>query len=240
MARDLRALADHIQARTQFEADAECLELLGGQFKGLQTKWNEIQSVAAWYQHVFTLLPETDEDSRALREVLLKSRTERLKAINASLPAHQRNRAAVEDLGSAIPQLGDMLQSNGSVAKPISELRGPLKEANTYLEEAIATILMADLRSDLPISSIGELLKAGEGHRASMAHVGSRNRVRELLGSSFQGIDSDLGPVKAAVRFAASVANSTIPRAVSEWLLCDEYFSRLSQLRQAVPHLLRP
>jgi hypothetical protein len=38
--------------------------------------------------------------------------------------------------------------------------------------------------------------------------------------------------VKAAVRFAESVANSTIPRAVSEWLLCEEYFLRLSQLRQ--------
>src|SRR5438094_679572 len=79
MARDLRALAVHLLARTQFDKDAEYRELLGAQFKGIDTKWNELQLVIAWYQDVFTLLPETDQDSLTLRDVLLKARTERLK-----------------------------------------------------------------------------------------------------------------------------------------------------------------
>jgi len=232
IARDLRSVADHLQARATFDRDVECRGLLGAQFKGVDTKWNEIQLVVGWYQEVFTLLPETDKDTLTLRDVLLKSRTERLKAISASLPAHQKHRAAIEELGRAIPELAEILHLQGSPARPIGQLRDQLKRVNTYLEETIAAILMADLRSDLPISSIGELLKAADSHRGSMAYLGSQNRVRQLLGSPFQGIDSDLGPVKAAVRFAESVANSTIPRAVSEWLLCEEYFLRLSQLRQ--------
>lgn len=238
MARDLRGLADHLLARTEFDKDAEYLGLLGAQFKGVDTKWNELHLVVAWYQDVFTLLPETDQDSLTLRDLLLKARTERLKAIKASLPAHQKHRAAVGELGSAIPTITEVLLSNASPARQIGQLRDQLKEANAYLEEAIAAILMADLRPDLIIRSIPELLKAADSYRRSIAHIESQDRVRQLLASSFQGIDSDLGPVKAAVLFSASVARSAIPQQVSEWLLCEEYSSRLSQLHHWLTQLV--
>jgi very-short-patch-repair endonuclease len=232
IARALRSVADHHQARTQFDANAECRELLGAHFKGVETRWDEIQRLVGWYEEIFAFLPDTDKDSLAVRDVLLKSRTERLKAINSSLAAHQQHRAAVEQLRTAIPELEDASRSNGQTARPIRELRDQLKAANVLLEEAIAAILMADLRPDMPIGAFGDLLKTADSHRSSIAHIESQNRVRQLLGSSFQGIDSDLGPVKAAVRFAESVAKNTIPRMVSEWLLCEDYLSRLTQLRQ--------
>jgi very-short-patch-repair endonuclease len=231
-AHDLRSVADHLQALIQFDADAECVELLGAQFRGVETRWNEIQRLAEWNQEVFNVLPETDPVSEGLRDVLLKSRTERLKAIIATLPSHQKHRTAVEELGGAIPTIVDILGSSAAHARPIGQLRDQLKETNSFLEEAIAAILMADLRPDVPISSIGELTKSADRHRRSMAYIESQNRVRQLLGSCYEGVDSDLRSVKAAVRFAASVADSTIPRTASEWLLCEAYFSRLSQLRQ--------
>lgn len=231
IARDLRALADHLQARTRFDSDAGYRELLGAQFKGVETKWTEILRVAEWYQEVFTLLPETETDALTLRDLLLKSRSERLKAINASLPAYQDRRGAIDKLRSAIPDIGELV-SGDSAARPIAQLHEQLKEANAFLEEAIAAVSRADLRPDLPISSVGQLLQAADDHRASLAYVESQDGVRQVLGASFRGIESDLGPAKAAVRFAESVANSTIPAAVSEWLLCEEYLSRLAQLRQ--------
>ena len=87
IAHELRTVADHLQARTRFDADAGCLELLGSHFKGIETKWTDWLAIAAWYRDVFTLLPDSDESSVALRDLLLKARTERLNTINAALPA---------------------------------------------------------------------------------------------------------------------------------------------------------
>ncbi|MGH9661129.1 MAG: DUF4011 domain-containing protein, partial [Bryobacteraceae bacterium] len=239
MADGFRSLAEHHQARTEFDADTECRDLLGPLFRGIETKWDGIQLLVGWYQDVFTLLPEIDNDSAALRDVLLKSRTERLRAVNAGLITHQKQRAALEQLRVTIPQLGATLGSNSAIAGPVSELRNRLKTTNAHLEEAIAALLMGDLKPDVSVDSIGGLLKAADAHRASLAHIDSQDQVRKLLGSSFQGVGSDLGPVKAAVRFADSVVNKTIPGTTADWLLSEEYFPRLGQLRRLLNHSVR-
>ncbi len=238
-ARHLRTLADHHQASVQFDSDAECRELLGTHFSGVETKWDEIHLLVAWYEEVFTLLPEADHDSIAFRDVLLRSRMERLRAANASLAGHDKDRAAVEQVRTTIQELRERLRSNGSGARPIGKLRDDLKAANSLLEEAIAALLMVDLKPDVPVRLIGELLTTAASYRTSVAYIEAQPRVRQLLGDSFQGIDSDLGPVKAAVRFAESAANKAIPEPVTDWLLCDDYLLRLGQLRDWLGQAVR-
>lgn len=123
MARGYRSLAEHHQARAEFESDKQCRELLGAHFKGIDTNWDDIQRLVDWYQEVFTLLPEVDENSAAFRDLLLKSRTERLKAVNAGIAAHPKNRAAVEQLRARISQLPTTQGTNGPATRPIAELR---------------------------------------------------------------------------------------------------------------------
>lgn len=232
MIRGLHSLAEHHQARTEFDSDTECRHLLESYFKGIDTKWDEIQFLMIWYQEVFTLLPETDSDTVTLRDVLLKSRTERLRAVTASLTAHQSHRAALEQLRATLPEIAATLPSSGPIARPVGELCNGLKAANAHLEDGIAALLMADLRPDVSVDSIGGLLKAADAHRTSLAYIDAQDRIRDLLGSSFAGIDSDLEPVKAAVRFAQSVVAKAIPGTTTDWLLSEDYFLRLGQLRQ--------
>lgn len=232
MAQHLRAIADHLQAQTDFDADAGCQQLLGAHFKGSQTRWNEWQVIVAWYQQVFALLPDNDDSSVALRDLLLKTRTERLNAVSAALPGHQSNRATLDDLHSAVLDLPMLARPNGSSPRSLDDLRNALKEANTFLEETIAGLLMADLKADLPISSIGGLLKTAESHRASIARIDAHAHVRNMLGNSYCEIDSDLRPVEAAVRFAERLAKSALPGTATDWLLSDEYEPRLRQLSQ--------
>jgi hypothetical protein len=232
MARGFRSLAEHHQARAAFESDKKCRELLGAYFKGVDTNWDDIQRLVGWYQDVFTLLPEADENSAAFRNLLLKSRTERLKAVKAGIAAHPKNRAAVEQLRATISQLPTTVGTNGPATPPIGELRTRLKTANSHLEEGIAALLMADLRPEITVDSIVGLLKAADRHRTGLAHIESQDRIRQLLGDLFQGTDSDLKPATAAVRFAESVVNKPILGRTADWLLSEEYFSRLGQLRQ--------
>ena len=232
MARVFRSLADHRRARAQFESDKQCKELLGLHFKGIDTNWQDIQRLVGWYQEVFTLLPTIDDDSVAFRDVLLKSRTERLKAVSAGLAAHPNHRAAVERLRTTIPQLGAAERTDSPGTRSIAELRTRLKTVSSHLEEAIAALLMADLRPEVTVDSIAELLKAADRYRTDLARIESQDRIRELLSGLFQGVDSDLKPVTAAIRFAESVVNNTIPGRTADWLLSEDYFSRLGQLRQ--------
>ena len=239
MTQDFRSLAEHHQARTEFDSDKQCRELLGGHFKGVETKWDDLQRLVSWYQDVFTLLPEVDENSVAFRDLLLKSRTERLKAVNAGLAAHPKNRVVVEQLRTTISQLPTAPGASGPATRPIAELQTRLKAANSHLEEGIAALLMADLRPEVTVSSVAGLLKAANSHRAGLAHIESQEQIRNLLGDLYQGIDSDFGRVTAAVRFADSVVNKMIPTATAEWLLSEEYFSRLGQLRQWLSQTVR-
>jgi hypothetical protein len=153
MTQDFRSLAEYHQARTEFDSDKQCRELLGAHFKGVETKWDDLQLLVTWYQDVFTLLPEVDENSVAFRDLLLKSRTERLKAVSAGLAAHPKNRAAVEQLRTTISQLPTAPGANGPATRPIAELQTRLKAANSHLEEGIAALLMADLRPEVIVSS---------------------------------------------------------------------------------------
>src|SRR5262249_57580538 len=76
--RDFRTLADHLHARDRFNADAECRALLGTSFAGVETKWEEIQTVVSWYERVFTSIPDNDGSSATCRDIVLKSRSKRV------------------------------------------------------------------------------------------------------------------------------------------------------------------
>jgi Protein of unknown function (DUF4011) len=97
MARHLRALSDHCQKRAQFEGHSLYRETLGACFIGVDSKWDEIRLLASWYEEVFVRLPEHDEHSRVFRELLLKSRTERLKGLRDALIPHGKRRASPVD-----------------------------------------------------------------------------------------------------------------------------------------------
>jgi hypothetical protein len=129
------------------------------------------------------------------------------------------------------------LPPNSRVVKSVSELRDTFKATNTHVEEGIAALTTADLRPDVRVSSIEALSKAAEVHRASLSYIDTHVRIRSLLGSSFAGIETDLEPVKAAVRFAESVVTKAIPASTADWLLSEDYFLRLVQLRRLLNQL---
>ena len=231
MAQDFRALADYQQARKRFESDGQYRRLLGDGFKGVETNWSDVQRLVGWYQEVFTLLPEVGGGSVALREFLLRSRTEDIAGAKAWLATQKDGRAALAQLPALIADLAaDLGVESGR--EPIEELQARLASANARLDQGIGTMRKADLGPDVTVGSVPDLLTAAATYRAGLAQVEAQEGLRNLLGDLFQGLDTDFGPVLTALRFAESVLNSAIPTATAAWLLSEEYFSRLGQLRQ--------
>jgi very-short-patch-repair endonuclease len=231
MARDLRTLADYCRCRSLFERNTLYREILGPHFVGVDSKWDELRSLASWYEEVLTLLPEHNPRTAAARDVVLKSRTERLKALKVSLDSHARDRAGLERLKSAIPQVAEALSLNSLASHPIRELLQQVRPANAQLAETVKALGTAGLRDETPACSIPDLLAAAGRYRTSLARVSTNDGARELLGAQFKGIETDVGAVRGSVAFAESLEQGNLPRKAAEWVLCEDYAARLGQLR---------
>jgi superfamily I DNA and/or RNA helicase/very-short-patch-repair endonuclease len=230
MARDFRALADYGHQRAQFEGHTLYRETLGPNFRGVDTEWDAIRVLVGWYEEVFTRLPEHDQHAEPLREILLKARTERLKALRGSLTSHAKHCAGLERLQATIPQVIEALLFDVPASHSVPELLKQLRATNAKLGEVVKALGLAGLHADIPLARIPDLLAAAESHGAAFARVSANDAARELLGIHFNGIETDVGPVKNTLDFAGCLAGN-FPRKAADWILCDDYVARLEQLR---------
>jgi hypothetical protein len=118
----------------------------------------------------------------------------------------------VEQLRMMISRLATTQYADAAATWPVAELQARLKSANTHLEEGITALLLGDLRPQVSVGSIPELLKAADNHRAGLAYIEAQGQIRSLLGDLFQGIDSDLSPPLFASRIPSSTRRFRPPR----------------------------
>jgi hypothetical protein len=222
MARHLRALSDHCQKRAQFEGHSLYRETLGACFIGVDSKWDEIGLLASWYEEVFVRLPEHDEHSPVFRELLLKSRTERLKGLRDALIPHGKRRVSLERLQISIPQIVEALPFSLSTSCSMSELREKLRGANSQLEFA-TNLLGKSFLGDTLLARIPVLLEATRLHQIILARVSHNDTARELLGVHFRGIETDAEPINGALAISECISNGRLSQSAIDWLLCDDY-----------------
>src|SRR5690606_30277330 len=93
MSQNLRAIADHLHKRLQFESGHPCRDIVGSHFRGLDTPWGDFCALATWYDEVFLALPEGDHGG--LWDLLLRSRADRLRTIRVQAAAMEGERDAL-------------------------------------------------------------------------------------------------------------------------------------------------
>jgi hypothetical protein len=231
MSRNLRTLADHFLRRARFEDNALYRDTLGPHYAGVDSKWEQLRSLASWYGEVFALLPEHNQHTSAVRDLLLRSRTEGLRAVKSSLGSYERHRVVLEQLGSKIPNAIEFLSFKLRTWQTISELLQELRTANTQLDEAVGSLTSAGLRDEASVATIPDLLVAADRYGTMVERVSTNVSAREVLGAQFNGIETDLGPIGQAIGFAERVASGSLPKKARDWLLCDDYAARLNDLR---------
>jgi hypothetical protein len=237
MARDFRAIADYSDSLRQFENHPVYREIIGPHFRGLDTQWDQLQLLVGWYEEVFTWLPDHDPPAGQFRELLLKARTERLRALRAALPSHAESRTILEQVQEAIPEISKVVSPDPDASLSIPELLGLLRKANVNLEMAIDTLGSVGLSDDANLEQIPDLLAAAQCYRENRARVAANNLVQELLGAHFKGTDTDLDPIKNAITFAECLIAGKLPHQATDWILSEDYGNRVRQLRALLTHL---
>jgi very-short-patch-repair endonuclease len=231
MARDLRTIADYCRRRLVFESNMLYKETLGPHFAGIDSKWEQLVSLAGWYQEVFTLLPEYDQQTTPVRELLLRSRTERLRALRANLDAHGRDRTALERLRIAMPKAVEAVSFGSRPGYSISELLQELRTINARLGDTLTALQKARLRDGVPVGKIPDLIAAAVSYRISIERVSANDGARALLGAHFNGIETDVGPIKETIAFVEALSQAKLPGMAMDWILSEEYAARLKQLQ---------
>jgi hypothetical protein len=108
--------------------------------------------------------------SSPFRELLLRARARRLKAVAEALPAHQTHSDHLEQLRALVAESANAL---GTIETPssISQVRERLQAVNVRMEEAIAAMTAANLKPSVPVSVLTDLREAVHRYRSKRAEL---------------------------------------------------------------------
>jgi len=237
IARDLRSLGEYVQKRARFEREPLYQDAFGPQFKGADTNWVELGQIVNWYEQVFTALPEHDRATEPLRDLLLRGRTDRLKAVRSSLIAHSADRELLAGLETALRTFSAKFPSAGPASQPLSEALRNLQTFIGSVETIIDAVSAVSYREDVSLADIPLALEAGDRYRAAIARINDQEVVQNLLGDDFHGSRTDLEPIEQADRFAGRIDEAGLPSETVTWLLSENQRQRLPQLRSMLAEM---
>jgi len=233
MSRSLRSVAEYVQHRAQFESHATYREMLGVSFQGVNSPWEDLHELLLWYEQVFVAFPEHQPDSEPFRRLMFDARTERLKAIKASLASVQEHHSALNAIVSRVADFTRAVPSQRSlmVSGSFDEILDCLQKLTHELRDVIETLDRIGVHDDVALRDVPSILKAAGQCCSAMAAVQSAGELPALIGQAYRGVNTDAQPVKHTVQFAESVASGNLPQKAVQWLLCRDYGAHLEQLR---------
>ncbi|MGO8816108.1 MAG: DUF4011 domain-containing protein [Terriglobia bacterium] len=231
IARELRTLGEYLQKRTRFERESLYRSTFGSYFKGAETNWGEIQTIVGWYEQVFAGLPEHERSAEPFRTLLLRGRSDRLKAVRSSLVSQSKEREVLSGVQTVLQAVSTNFPLAGSTSQPLSSALQNLQTVMVTIETIINGVSAAGYREDAPLSQIPMALSARDRYRLATSRVDAQGVPQKLLGSDFHGLRTELEPIEQADRFAQRIVESGAPPAAVNWILSENQSERLAQLR---------
>jgi hypothetical protein len=231
MSQALRRLAEFAERRARFDGNATYSELLGTHFQGVHSSWDDFDKLLLWYDQVFILLPEHQGPAEPYRRLMFKARTERLRAIKASTdstPEHS------DGLGLTVMRAADFARSLPSqrplmASGSFEDILACLQRLSREIEDALQVIDRAAIKDDVELRNIPLLLMSAKQCIADMTSV-ETVELAALIGDAYRGVDTDILPLKRTLQFVESAVSGNLPAKTAEWLLREDYQSRLEML----------
>lgn len=233
MSHALRTVAHYAQRRAQFDEHVGYRETLGVHFKGVHSPWDDLDQILDWYERIFLILPEHHAPSKPFRQVLFTARSDRLKAIKANLFSMEAHRSSLDRIVSLVADFTRSVPSQRSltVSGTFEEILTCFQRFTNEVNDALLAAERAAVHEDLPLRDIPNILATAQQCREALAAIRAEAVTAVIGGAAYQGVDTDIGPIKHSLQFAESVASVGLPEETVQWLLCREYERRLTDLR---------
>jgi very-short-patch-repair endonuclease len=234
MSGSLRELARHAESRSDFANNHNYRELLGMEFRGLETPWENLESILGWYGQVLVTLPGHRKQSQPFRDILLTARVDRLRTIQLDMAEAKESvtslRLTVSGIGEvsrAVPGQAPLIASGSfeDILKWIGDL-------DRQLNNILQLLDAHGIRDAVTVEDVSSALPLIRKCRHSKDAIEAAVPLHRILGDTYQGVYTDVDPVKRTVAFAEEISGCDLPEKTSTWLLCEEYKDRLKHFRE--------
>ncbi len=233
MSRGLRSVAEYVQRRTQFDNHASYRQIFGIHFQGVNTPWEDLHELLLWYEQVFVAFPEHQSEAEPFRRLMFDARTDRLKAIKASLGGVQEHHNALDSIVSRVADFTRAVPSQRSlmVTGSLDEILECLQKLTQEIGGVVETFDRVTLHDDAVLRNVPNIVKTIGQCLSAKTAVQGAGKLPALLGSAYREVNTDVEAVKHSVQFAQAVASGGLPAKAVRWLLCEDCGTHLEQLR---------
>ena len=233
----LEALSTLQEQARRWRSDADTLRSCGAHFKGEDTEFDRLLAVCSWVQQSKTALEALQVPPNVYNPLTIEaSKLQQLKQ------THSKLRPALDKLTQFEHEVQSILPT--WPPRAAAQLRSPL--LSERIQQTVATgealaLVHDDLvkwgSSSQPASELLGAVQASHAYAVELAALNENTEARELLGSQFSGLDTEFGPVDAALSFGRLVKDANVPASVEALLLgtdAMENHRRLSAVVQVI------
>ena len=201
MAEMLIDLADHLEARQDFESDQSLRAVCAHRFMGIETDLDALAAANAFAAKARSAFPGMNDPERTIRSFLLQADIETIDGLLALASDD-----GFADLRQAVSEAPD---TNADLIERVTVLERTANEA----EDIRDTLLGLGFRPDSTPAQANELVRILARLDALDAALAS-GRGAELLENDWRGTDTDPEPIRAALRFVQALRAAAPDEAV--------------------------
>ena len=228
----LRLLAHHRAKLTAFICKEQYREHLGETFQGLETNWEDLIVVARWHEELFARLPEHQPFASVVRNALLTLPGARLRNM---LSLSQTIVPQPEELESSLQALTELHALVPEIAfdcidTEIDDFLVKVRSIVSVSRCLLASLEPLQLKDSCKQVEIANLLGNVEEARRLRDALTSNAEMSDVLGKHYRGTETSAAPITEVLVLIDAVETSHLNDSIKEWLLTDDYESRLSFL----------
>ncbi len=228
----LRLLAHHRVKLTAFICKEQYREHLGETFQGMETNWEDLIVVARWHEELFTRLPEHQPFASVVRNALLTLPGARLRSM---LSLSQGIVPQPEELESSLQALTELHALVPDIAfdcidAEIDDFLVKVRSIVAVSRRLLASLEPLQLKDSCKQVEIADLLGRVETARGLRDALTSNAGISNVLSTHYRGTETSPAPIAEVIALVDTVENSLLHASIKEWLLVDDYESRISFL----------
>ena len=218
---ELASLVTTLQAVSDFESDEELKGIAGRSFRGLQTPWKELVTIANWASHVRQGLASKSARSDSIRDLLLKGDIAKLDSLLEF---------------AASPEHSHLCQLLAEITDPPESTLDSIAKASRISAAEVARLVSVSqalrLTDQCKITSLEKACSKLDDLQKVNARLQSQE-VEDLLGSPAGPWVGRTSELEATLQFIVSLAAAALPEAVWSWLREDSPQSVVTALQKS-------
>ena len=236
MAADFKELAGYQNRLKAFASNVQYQEAFGSLYAGLATPFDEIAQLQGWYADLYIRLRPSAQPLIDALETL-PSETLRFLSIqaeqNAPIVGLLRTLAAEADgLPFDRRAIGN-LRNDTSIA----DLTIELGRVATILQETVEALGPVHFREHVTVETMSSALEHATTFRNVEQQLNHDGNVSALLGRGYCGCQTGREGLKVTLGLIDNVCCDSVPTGIQNWLLTEEYSTRVSVLDEHLQSL---